>query len=331
MVGSSTCSGRWFSKRRAIGAGRQPPLGNRPAERIRLRLKRAGGRTNRILIRGDTLENPATKAEKILARALLSRDCRPNHNGSTQTMHDIDGTQLALRQNEYEFNFETEGESGEAEAYEQEGTLGEAETMELASELLEVQNEEELEQFLGSLVQKIGSAASGAASAVGNFARTPTGQALVGVLKDAAKTALPAIGTAVGSAYGGPLGGQLGGLAGQGLGAALGLELEGLSNEDQHFEVAQQFVRLGEAATQNAAALRAAAGSPQQKAKAALIEAAKTYAPGLIRPTARNGSGSRQIPEAGYGGGQTQAARQIHRRHSGRWIRRGDTLVLMGV
>ncbi|GAC1339019.1 MAG: hypothetical protein NVSMB18_06460 [Acetobacteraceae bacterium] len=247
-------------------------------------------------------------------------------------MHDLDGTQTSLRQNEYEFDFESEAESYEGEAFEQEGSLGEAETMELASELLEVQSEEELEQFLGSLVKQIGSVASGAARAVGDFARTPTGQALVSVLKDAAKKALPAIGTAIGTRYGGPVGGQLGGLAGQGLGAALGLELEGMSHEDQHFEVAQQFVRLGEAAAQNAASLRTVPGSPQQKAKTAFIEAAKTFAPGLIRPVGTNGNGSSQMPKmpAGYGG-QPRGEQHRGRQRSGRWVRRGDTLVLMGV
>ena len=252
-------------------------------------------------------------------------------------MHDIGSPQPGLwqRENEYEFNFETEGEGeGEAEAYEaetffeQEGPVGEAEAMELASELLEVQSEEELEQFLGDLVKRVGSAASGAVRAVGDFARTPAGQELVGILKGAAKTALPAIGTAIGTAYGGPIGGKIGGLAGQGLGRALGLELEGLSHEDQHFEVAQQFVRLAGAAAQNAASMPAA-GSPQQKAKAAFIEAAKTYAPGLIRPAGKNGNGAGQSfgSVSAYGG-------QHHRRHhhrQGRWIRRGNTIVLMGI
>jgi hypothetical protein len=240
--------------------------------------------------------------------------------------HDIDRTQPMLQEGEYEFAFQSEGEM-EGEAYEQEMPLGEAEAMEFASELLEVQSEQELEQFLGGLINKIGSAASSAAQAVGNFARTPTGQALVGVLKDAAKTALPAIGTAIGTTYGGPVGGQLGGLAGQGLGAALGLELEGLSQEDQHFEVAQQFVKLAGSAAQNAVNAPPR-GSPQQKAKVAFIEAAKDFAPGLIRPVGAggyiNGRGSQSRPE------EFDSPRRGGR-HSGRWIRRGDTLVLMGV
>jgi hypothetical protein len=250
-------------------------------------------------------------------------------------MHDLDGTQPMLRQNEYEFNFESgEAEAYEAEAYEAEGPVDEAETMELASELLEVQSEEELEQFLGALVQKVGSAVSRAAGAVRDFSRTPTGQALVGVLKDAAKTALPTLGTAVGTAFGGPVGAQIGNLAAQGIGSALGLELEGLSNEDQHFEAAQQVVRLATDAAQQAAALRTTPGSPQQKAKAAFIEAAKTYAPGLIRPV--NGNGNRQMGMGMLGSGQGPSALQHAGRHhgrrtSGRWMRHGDTLVVMGI
>jgi hypothetical protein len=251
-------------------------------------------------------------------------------------MHDLDRTQPIPLQNEYEFNFESDSESGQAEAYEAGSPAGDAETMELASELLEVQSEEELEQFLDSLVRSVGSAASKAVGAVRDFSKTPTGQALVGVLKDAAKTALPALATTVGTAYGGPVGGQIANLAAQGIGTVLGLELEGLSAEDQHFEAAQQVVRLAADAAQQAAALRNTPGTPQQKARAAFIEAAKTYAPGLIRPAGGNGNGSRRMgagmPGAGQGPSAAQHPGHLHgRRHSGRWVRRGDTLVLMGV
>jgi hypothetical protein len=260
-------------------------------------------------------------------------------------MHDLDGSQSLLRQNEYEFNFESEGEGEgefEFESFEQEGPIGEAETMELASELLEVQSEAELEQFLGSLVSKVGSAVANAGRAVGgaaaDFARSSAGQALIGVLKDAAKKALPVLGTAAGAALGGPIGARLGGMAGQGLGSVLGLELEGLSYEDQHFEVAQQFVRLAGEAAQNAAqsaVSKGVPGTPAQKAKGAFIEAAKIYGPGLIRPAgaaAGNGGGNGN----GRPGTQTQPSQSSgafgrhHKRHSGRWVRQGDTVILMG-
>ena len=53
----------------------------------------------------------------------------------------------------------------------QQGMLTEAEEMELASELLSVTNEAELEQFLGSFLKK-------AASFAGNVVRSPIGKAI---------------------------------------------------------------------------------------------------------------------------------------------------------
>ena len=58
--------------------------------------------------------------------------------------------------------------SGEMEG---EGVLGEALEMQLASELLEVTNEAELEQFLGDLIGKVGSIA-------GKVINSPIGKAM---------------------------------------------------------------------------------------------------------------------------------------------------------
>jgi hypothetical protein len=246
-------------------------------------------------------------------------------------MHDIDRTQPLLRQGQaYEFEFETEANETQFESggQEMESPLGEAETMELASELLEVQSEQELEQFLGDIVSKIGSAVRGAARTVGDFARTSTGQQLVGLLKGAAKTALPAVGTAVGGYFGGPVGAQIGSAAAGQLGQALGLELEGLSHEDQHFEVAQQFVKLAGAAAQTAAAMPPSVPAPQA-AKAAFVEAAKSLAPGLIRPSGTNGIGTGGgIGRQTNGGGAGHLS--LGSRRSGRWHRHGNSIVLMG-
>ena len=63
--------------------------------------------------------------------------------------------------------------------------------MEFASQLLEIQDEEELEQFLGSLLGR-------AASAAGKLLRSDAGRALTQQLKDVARKALPAAGRAVG-------------------------------------------------------------------------------------------------------------------------------------
>ena len=78
--------------------------------------------------------------------------------------------------------FEYEFESGAAQSESE--VFNEAEQMELAAELLEVRDEAELEQFLGSLIKKAG-------SALGKIVKSPVGQAIGGFLKSAAKKALP--------------------------------------------------------------------------------------------------------------------------------------------
>ena len=109
-------------------------------------------------------------------------------------MHDIDSTQgeseymglEALEPESFEFEFEEE------EEFEAEVPFSEFEESELAEELLNVQSEEELEQFLGSLVKK-------AWRGVKKFAKSKVGRALGGVLKKIAKKALPIAGGALGS------------------------------------------------------------------------------------------------------------------------------------
>ena len=78
--------------------------------------------------------------------------------------------------------FEYEFESGTAQSESE--VFNEAEQMELAAELLEVRDEAELEQFLGSLIKKAG-------SALGKVVKSPVGKAIGGFLKSAAKKALP--------------------------------------------------------------------------------------------------------------------------------------------
>src|SRR4030066_2380924 len=70
----------------------------------------------------------------------------------------------------------------------QEMPLHETLEMELASELLSVTNEQELDQFIGRLVKR-----------AGRFLKSPVGRALGGVLKSVAKKALPIVGGAIGS------------------------------------------------------------------------------------------------------------------------------------
>lgn len=200
------------------------------------------------------------------------------------------------------------------EGYDGEAVFDEIEEMELAATLLEIQDEAELEQFLGKLIKRAG-------RAVGKVVRSPVGKALGGVLKRVAKTALPMAGAALGNLVvpgaGGVVGGKLGSMAGK----MFGLELEGLSPQDQEFEVARRIVRLsGEAAKQASGAPTAA--SPAVVAKTAVVKAAQKHAPGLAGRVAGPGGMAR-----GNGAG----AAGYSRGRSGRWFRRGRRIILLGV
>jgi hypothetical protein len=213
-------------------------------------------------------------------------------------------------ESEGEWGYQGEGEAGFGEG---EGPFSEEQEIEMAAELLSLSQDQELDQFLGKLIRRAGQAA-------GKFIRSPTGKALGGLLRKAAKAALPIAGKAVGTFLGGPVGGAIGGKLATAGGQIFGLELEGMSGEDQELEVAQRFVRLAG----NAAARAAQAPPgipPQQAARTALAAAARQYAPGLLR----NGGAVR-------GAGGVSGARAARgSRRSGRWLRRGNKIVLLGV
>ncbi|MGH4007661.1 MAG: hypothetical protein ACRDTH_05755 [Pseudonocardiaceae bacterium] len=180
--------------------------------------------------------------------------------------------------------------------------------MELAAELLGVQTEAEWANWFGNLARGAVGLARGAVGKARDFAQSPTGRALGGIVKDVAGQALPAIG--------GGIGGGLGKAVGEGVGKAanmligVGQELEGLSAEDREFEVARAVVRFADAATRQAA--QAPPGAPPKAAAlAAATAAAKRHAPGLV---------GNLVP-----GGIAQANSQ-----SGRWERRGDRIVIFG-
>lgn len=261
-------------------------------------------------------------------------------------MHNIDRTNLEANYGEYsgefeqdEFGFEFEadneagiyGESGAygeynneyANEYAMESPFSEAEEMELAAELLTIQNEAELDQFLGKIFRKVG-------SAVGKFVKSPIGRQLGGALKGVAKQALPMLGSAAGNfllpGSGGALGGKLGSAAGQ----MLGLELEGLSHEDQEFEVARQVVRLAGAAANNA--VQAAPSTPpQQVAQTALTSAAQQFAPGLLAGAATQAGSSATGAQAGRRPQTNNGkARRCQHAATGRWVRRGKAIIILG-
>ena len=94
-----------------------------------------------------------------------------------------------------EYNPEMEAFEGEQFAYEAPWSgevFSEAELMELAAELLEVRDEAELDLFLGNLIKRAG-------KAIRQVVKSPVGKAIGGILKGAAKQALPIAGTAVGA------------------------------------------------------------------------------------------------------------------------------------
>ncbi|MGC4054260.1 MAG: hypothetical protein QM757_34680 [Paludibaculum sp.] len=224
-------------------------------------------------------------------------------------MHDLDRTQLEMsdtgefeaESSDYELDSEFEfeaytGTNGGAE-------LSEIDEMELAGDFLEIQDEAELDQFLGKLFKKLGQGAR-------KIFSSPLGKQLGGILKGAAKKLLPVAGGVLGGMVGGPAGAALGSNLAGGAAQALGLEVEGLSGEDQEFEVARQYVRFASAAVQNAATAPPAE-PPAQAARSAAVEAARQHAPGLLRQRGR------RVPPSGQ--------------RSGRWVRRGNRIVLFGV
>jgi len=223
-------------------------------------------------------------------------------------MHDIDRTQMEYTSELPGFQSE-QFEYGEQEWAAQtygETVLTEADEVQLASELLEVTNEAELDRFLGDFIRKVGSVA-------GDVIRSPIGQAVGGVLKGVAKKALPLAGGAIGGYFGGPLGAKIGSGLASAAGSALGLEAEALEQEDREFEGAKQFVRVAADTVRKAAAAPPSA-DPRAVAQAAAIAAAKKFAPGLV------GAAAGPIAGAVIGRGQT-----------GRWLRRGNKIVLFGV
>lgn len=195
-----------------------------------------------------------------------------------------------------EYGYEAEAQYGE---FSQESPFSEAEEMELAAELLSVQSEAELDMFFGKLFKKAGS-----------FLRSGAGKALGGALKGIVKKALPVLGGVAGNFLLPGVGGAIGSKLASSAGSMLGLELEGLSYEDQEFEVAKQLVRLGGDAASNLAQT-AQTAPPVQAAQAALSSAAQKYAPGLLSGTSRNGNKRR-------------------RQSTGRWIRRGGAIIVIG-
>ena len=89
---------------------------------------------------------------------------------------------------------------------------------------------------------------------------------------------IPGVGTAVGTALGNAASNMF------------EVNLEGMEAEDQEFDIARRFVRLAGEAAANAANAGPAAATPTG-ARAALVEAARTHAPGLAKAMTGGGGG----------------------------------------
>lgn len=255
-------------------------------------------------------------------------------------MHDLDRTQSY-----YETEFEPEAYAYEEEFADEsdfefgdtEMALDEVEEMELAAQLLEITDEAEIDQFLGSVFKKV-------AKAGGGLLKKAVGGNLGQIAKGLIKKALPMAGGALGSLVAPGVGTAIGSKLGSAAGGIFGLELEGLSPQDQEYEVARRVVRLVGTAAKKAQQLQSYF-PPDSAARKAVIEAAKKHAPGLLQalggfqkalggfqfeaapPQGAPGRGPNGYAQQGAGGGQAggQGVR------SGRWVRHGRRIILLGV
>jgi hypothetical protein len=226
-----------------------------------------------------------------------------NNEWEFETMnHEAYEMNEAYESNENEASYEMSG------AYETNESSNETLELELASEMLEVTNEYELEQFLGKALRRASQLARKGLS-------SQLGSSLGSILKPLAKAALPQLATLAGSVVGGPLGGMIASRLADSAGNLFGLELEGLSNEDREFEVARRYVNLVNKSTQHALNANPAA-DPRAIAKAAVATAARQIAPAVRQA----------YPPSVY---TNQAPNGSHFR--GTWVRRGRRIILYGV
>lgn len=206
---------------------------------------------------------------------------------------------------EFEDEDEFEFEYGDGEVYG--GVLDEADEMELAAEMLEITSQDELDQFLGKVFRRV-------TRKVGRVIPRQFRRPLGGMLRKLGRRFLPIGGAALGNLIAPGIGGVIGGSLASQAGRLFGLELEGLSPEDQEFEVARHYVRLASESARQAA-MTPANTPPAAAAQRAVAIAAQRHAPGLV-----------QRQRAQTGGG-----RRRRRQRRGMWVRRGNAIVLLNV
>jgi hypothetical protein len=149
------------------------------------------------------------------------------------------------------------------------GPFSEEQELELAMELMAVQSEAELEQFLGKMFK-------GVWKGIKKVAR-PLG----GILKGIARKALPFVGGALGSFIPIPgVGTALGSALGGALSKALEMEMAAMPGADRELEAARRFVRIAGSAAQAAGE---GDGSPQA-VRRAVLEALRSHVPRFGQP-----------------------------------------------
>jgi hypothetical protein len=217
----------------------------------------------------------AMEAAQVHAPGFVPRSWHSRRNLESNTggiaMHDIDRTQVGFGN---EFENEPEAE------------------MDPAAQLMEITTEEEFEQFLGDLISR-------AVSAAGSFLSTPTGKALGGLLKGAAKKILPLVEQVAG-------------------------EFESddeMEFEQREFEAVQTFVNLAQEAAVKAAQAPPDA-DPAAVARKAVADAAQVHAPALLVPAA-----PAKHSHGGCGCGGTGSKGK----QAGQWVRRGNQIIVFGV
>jgi len=216
--------------------------------------------------------------------------------------------------------------------------LSEAEEVELAMELLGVTGEAEMEQFLGKLFRGIGRGLKKVLPALG------------GALKGLAKKALPFVGGALGSFIPIPgVGTALGSALGGALSKALELEFGELENEEAEFEIARRFVRVAASAAQHASSALPNA-DPEAVVRDALLAAARRHVPSFAQLEAElvaeaeseweaEGEGEGEWEAESESGGEAEWEAEGEAGYeaeaetgaiSGRWVRRGRSIVVQG-
>lgn len=175
----------------------------------------------------------------------------------------------------------------------------EEEITNLATEMLMLQSEEELDHFFGDLIKK-------AAGGISRFASSSVGKALTSGLKTVAKAALPTVAGAVGNMIAPGIGGAIGGKLGSMAAGALEAEGEEEAFESDEIEKAKQIIKVADAATKKVKAAPAGADI-REVVRSAIMDAVEEFAPSLKRSCNKCG-----------------------RSDKGHWYRRGNKIVIVG-